>query len=290
MARTIDGVIEWAKSNPLYTYKEGALKGQKKSWAGLCEAFVNNAGGFNESFGSAILAGNASGYLNPDWTKAPRGAIHMWAGVGGDGHTCFELGGGYLLMVSSRLGTAPGIIHFTDYGLPLYRGWTMRHGTETLAGASTAGLNTNDLENDMATPLEFLLAAFDSGQKNADGSPRMVNVAESLRATYYYGDLFFKLFQSLPADVWAHTLVHPLAKPVNGQPARVAAGELLRYEPAEHDSTRRAVAAAVGKGANVDIDYDELVASLKGSGLDPAAIAVYSADEADRRERARLAK
>lgn len=150
MTRTIEGVLEWAKKNPLYTYKDGA--GRKKSWAGLCEAFVNNAGDFSQSFDSALLAGDASGWLNPNWKTAPIGAIHYWAGVGGDGHVAFELGGGTLLMASSRvsnIGTALGTIHFTDYGLPLYRGWAMKHGDETLATTTTAGNGGKPLEIDM---------------------------------------------------------------------------------------------------------------------------------------------
>jgi len=138
MANTIDEVIQYAKDHP---------KRDGKSWAGWCESFVWRAGGFNGSFSSALLAGNASGDLNGEWAKAPRGAIHYWAGVGGDGHVAFELGGGTLLMASSRTsnyGTALGTIHFLDYGLPEYRGWTMRHGTETLAGvAASAVASTN---------------------------------------------------------------------------------------------------------------------------------------------------
>lgn len=139
MPRSIDEVVAWARANPLYTYKDGS--GRRGSWSGLCEAFVNNAGDFDQSYSSALLAGNASGPLNPNWRSAPRGAIHYWAGVGGDGHVAFELGGGLLLMASSRVsnfGTAVGTIHFSDYGLPLYRGWTLRHGTQTLRNVAPA--------------------------------------------------------------------------------------------------------------------------------------------------------
>ena len=44
-----------------------------------------------------------SGPLNPDWTRAPRGAIHYWYGAGGYGHNAFELGGGNLLMASGSV-------------------------------------------------------------------------------------------------------------------------------------------------------------------------------------------
>lgn len=135
MPNTIDDAIAYAQAHPL---RDG------KSWAGCCESFIWRAGGFTRSFPSAMDAGDASGPLNPNWAAAPRGAIHYWAGVGGDGHVAFELGGGTLLMASSQVsnyGTALGTIHFTDYArlnIP-YRGWTLRHGTETLAGTATAG-------------------------------------------------------------------------------------------------------------------------------------------------------
>lgn len=142
MPRNIEEVLEWAKQNRHYIYKDGS--GLKASWGGRCESFINNGGGFNETFENATIAGDKSGPLNPSWKEAPRGAIHYWGG--GDGHDAFELGGGALLMASSQtntkgvsLGDALGIIHFTDYNLYNYRGWTMRHGTETLATITPIG-------------------------------------------------------------------------------------------------------------------------------------------------------
>lgn len=82
---------------------------------------------------------------------------------------------------------------------------------------------------------------------------------------------------------WAHPLKHALAD------KNVSAGDLLRYEPAEHEGTRRAV-AQVGQAVTPDIDYARVVAELKAAGLDPQKFAVYAADEADRRERERLAE
>lgn len=142
MPRSIDGALEYAYTHP---QRDGG------SWAGWCESFVFRAGGFTQSFGSAMLAGNASGPLNPDWSKAPRGAIHYWAGVAGDGHVAFELGGGSLLMASNAtwtIGTALGTVPFQSYaklGIP-YRGWSFRHGNETLAGAGTAGGNESEID------------------------------------------------------------------------------------------------------------------------------------------------
>jgi hypothetical protein len=89
-----------------------------------------------------------------------------------------------------------------------------------------------------------------------------------------------------PGAVWAVRLEHTVAKDAQGKPLSIPAGDLLRYEPAEHEGTRRAV-AAVGR-ADVDLDYAAVVAELKASGLDPATFATYAADEADRRERDRL--
>jgi hypothetical protein len=140
--RTLEETIAWAHANPKYTYKDGRLKGQTKSWAGLCEAFVNNAADLS-SFPRAMLAGDASGPLDTDWAAAPAGSFHYWAGVGINGHVAFGLGSGMLLMASSRtnnMGVAIGTIHFKDYGLPLYRGWSMRHGTQRLAETAPAAI------------------------------------------------------------------------------------------------------------------------------------------------------
>jgi hypothetical protein len=90
-----------------------------------------------------------------------------------------------------------------------------------------------------------------------------------------------------PGAVWAVRLEHTVAKDAEGKPLSIPAGDLLRYEPAEHEGTRRAVAAVARP--DVDLDYTAVVAELKASGLDPATYATYAADEADRRERERLA-
>lgn len=132
MTNTIEQVIAYARAHPL---RDG------KSWNGWCESFIWRAGGFDRSFPTALAAGDASGPLRKDWAAAPSGAIHYWAGVGGDGHVAFSLGGGMLLMASGRtsnFGTALGTLHFSNYGLPLYRGWTMRHGTQTLRSSVAA--------------------------------------------------------------------------------------------------------------------------------------------------------
>lgn len=86
---------------------------------------------------------------------------------------------------------------------------------------------------------------------------------------------------NLPAAVWSHPLKHTL---IDG--LEVPAGDLLRFEPAEHENTRRAVAAI----ATGDIDYDKVAAEIAAAfpQLDPHAFAVAAADEADRRDRERL--
>lgn len=130
MPNTIEQVEQYARAHPT---RDG------ESWNNWCESLIWRAGGFGPSFNSAMLAGDASEPLNPNWREAPRGAIHYWAGVGGDGHVAFELGGGLLLMASSYVtdswGDHIGTVSFEDYaehGIP-YRGWSLRHGTETLA-------------------------------------------------------------------------------------------------------------------------------------------------------------
>ena len=142
MPHTIDEVVTYAQTHP---HRQDGT-----SWASWCEAFVYWAGGFTRSFPTALAAGDASGPLNPDWTMAPRGAIHYWAGAAGDGHVAFELGNNLLLMaslkVTDRWGADMGTVTFNDYkkvGLP-YRGWTVRHGTENLTSttvAATTGLH-----------------------------------------------------------------------------------------------------------------------------------------------------
>jgi len=130
MVNTIAQAIDYAHAHP----KRDGL-----TWHNWCESFVYRAGGFTASFGSAQLAGDASGYLNPDWAAAPAGAIHYWSGAG-DGHVGFSLGGGLCLMASNGVttfwGTDMGTATIPEYNARKtamhYRGWSMRHGTQTL--------------------------------------------------------------------------------------------------------------------------------------------------------------
>ncbi|TFD47564.1 hypothetical protein E3T46_17360 [Cryobacterium sp. Hh11] len=133
MTNTIEQVIAYARAHPT---RGGG------TWHNWCESFVYRAGGFSQSFSTATLAGNAAGWLNPSPLSAPRGAIHYWGN--GPGHVAFELGGGLMLMASdgatSLWGTALGTATLAEYSKRKpsmrYRGWSLRHGTQTLAASA----------------------------------------------------------------------------------------------------------------------------------------------------------
>jgi hypothetical protein len=132
MPNTIEQAVAYARANP--TNRGG-------TWHNWCEAFVYRAGGFTRSFSTAQLAARASGPLNPAFAKAPRGALHYWSDASGFGHIGFELGGGLVLMasngVTSLWGRAIGTATVPEYNRNKpdmhYSGWSLRHGTETLA-------------------------------------------------------------------------------------------------------------------------------------------------------------
>lgn len=170
MPNTIEQVIAYARSHPT---RDGG------TWHNWCESFVWRAGGFGVFFGSATLAGDASGYLNPRAAAAPRGAIHFWGG--GPGHVGFELGGGLVLMASNGVthlwGTALGTATIAEYARNkpnmIYRGWTLRHGIEKLAptpkpAPAVAEVIIKPLppkeEDPMAHPISFV-----KGDSTADG-------------------------------------------------------------------------------------------------------------------------
>lgn len=143
MTRTIDQVIAWAR-NPSVD-----AAGEHASWAGRCEEFINNSGDFDQAFSSALIAGSNSGPLRTDYVNAGVGAIIYFGGANGDGHDAWVIeqsGDPLLLMASSSVdinwGRDIGTIRLSRYlartGLPL-RGWTFRHGTQTLALSAPAG-------------------------------------------------------------------------------------------------------------------------------------------------------
>ncbi|UOE45897.1 hypothetical protein [Agromyces larvae] len=172
MPRTFSEVIAWSK-NP-----SAAAAGEHVSWAGLCEEYINNSGNFNQAFSSALLAGNASGPLRTDYASAPAGAIVYWAGVGGDGHVAYiyqQDADPVLLMASSSVdehwGRNIGLIRLSRYqakfGHPL-RGWTLRHGTETLAGVSApAGGGTTPIPDEGADMSQGAFYRIKDGQPSA---------------------------------------------------------------------------------------------------------------------------
>ena len=152
MPRTPSGAFAWA-----------AFEGQNgrvlDNWGGWCEKFINNSGAFNQAFASAEIAGNNSGPLRRDYENARRGAIIYWGGVGGLGHDAwvYEQGADPLLLMASNAARFPawghgiGLIRLSQYqaafGHPL-KGWTLRHGTETLDFSGTAGGGGTPIEED----------------------------------------------------------------------------------------------------------------------------------------------
>jgi hypothetical protein len=156
MPNTVDQAIAFARAHP--TKDVGTIS---DSWATWCAALVHFAGAFVNSYSTALLAGDATedaaGVLHTDRTKAPRGAIHYWAGVFIDdvecGHTAIDIGDdNTLLMASSRVsnfGNAIGTIRFADYGLSHYRGWSTNWGAERLSGVGTIERPVKKKEDDM---------------------------------------------------------------------------------------------------------------------------------------------
>lgn len=150
-------------------------------------------------------------------------------------------------------------------------------------GPVPAGMDATPFEEDeMNRDQDAALAAIYANQG------RLMQVIEALdvrTGNTQTGNLAIaaERIAALPENVWAHPLAHSLT----GQP--VAAGDFLRYEPAEHENTRRAV-AAIGTAVVPDFDYEQVAAEIaeKFPKLDPHAFAVAAADEADRRERERL--
>lgn len=116
--------------------------------ASFCEQYINNAGGFSEAFGSATLAGNASGPLNKDLSTAPAGAFIYYTN-----HIGMSLGGGRMRCASTIFdgnGSGTGEISDADYRKRFpaqkLRGWSKRHGTQTLAPSVTAPASTGTIK------------------------------------------------------------------------------------------------------------------------------------------------
>lgn len=136
-------MLAWFLSGPARTINNG-------DWNGGCEAAVVNAGQLIP-YSSAMLAGNASGPLDPSPASAQGAEFSFWAGVGGLGHVVnhdprdprFILGASATMAaLGQQLGHNLARCLISDYqrvtGLP-YRGHSPRHGTQTLAHTIPAG-------------------------------------------------------------------------------------------------------------------------------------------------------
>lgn len=118
------------------------------SWSGWCASLMYRFNDATQSYGNATAAGDAAGIVSTDPSQAPIGALHYWAGAGGDGHVAQDVAGRgrSLFMASSKvtesLGQAIGFISFDEYqakaGLP-YRGWALSYGENPARGADDAG-------------------------------------------------------------------------------------------------------------------------------------------------------
>ena len=232
--------------------------------------------------------GKHSGDRNP-----PPGVPVYWRPRTGSraGDVVISLGGGRVAATdwpyNGRIGETTIDAREKQIGLP-YLGWTDNIlgypiAIPTTAGGASTPLEEDDMPLSSQDLINILEAQFQvqQGTKN-----RTVSIKDALSAVFFYGDKLNADVASTPARVWGHPLQHSLAKGSDGNPVAVPAGDLLRYEPAEHEATRRAVAVVAGG----DIDYERIASEIAEAypTLDPYAFAVAAADEVDRRERERL--
>lgn len=271
MTRTVAGVVAWTRANP---------KRDGGSWAGWCASYVYRAGGFASSYTSAMVAGNyalAHHGLNPNGLAAPAGAIHYWAGVGGDGHTAIDIGGNTLIMASAAVtnsfGTAVGTISFSDYarkGIP-YRGWSMFWGDQTLDLSGTAGGGgTTPIEDDMTPEQDALL-------KNI--AAHLFGGGTSASDPQYYGaaGTVYNMLKA-PANVQRAVNAQATALPADGSPVYISQ---IQDNADTNTLVRQLANRPVAEVDLSDADLDQIAAKTaekviaalpKGSGLTKADV------------------
>ena len=95
-------------------------------------------------------------------------------------------------------------------------------------------------EDDMPTVNEFFNTPVTKGP---DGKTD-VTLAQTLTSLWVMAN---RNYDETPGRVWNFPLEHTVAKTADGKPLKVAAGTLLQYEPAEHESTRKTLIEAITK-------------------------------------------
>jgi hypothetical protein len=208
MPRSIEEVIAWTRD------PRNANRHQGGNWHDRCEQYTNNAADFDQSFDNAWLAAQASGPLNASLAGIKNGAVGYWRGVwikGEEcGHTALWYEGVWWMAsdacgeartgLGQRIGNGTGWITHSEYSrlrpAAIWKGWSMRHGEETLAGASSAVAGSTPL--DIIAPKEkkrmsVLIRNYDGsiGLVTEDGELvplASTNEVESLKATGLVGD------------------------------------------------------------------------------------------------------
>lgn len=113
------------------------------------------------------------------------------------------------------------------------------HMVGEIANQSIIDLNKPS-EDDMPDINEI----FNTPVFNDPSNGKLVTLAQSLTNIHIMAN---RNYDETPERVWGFPLDHTVAKNPDGSPFKVAAGSLLRYEPAEHESTRVALTAAITK-------------------------------------------
>lgn len=109
-------------------------------------------------------------------------------------------------------------------------------------GTKPPSLEEQDMPLSNEDLVKILQASFDV--VGSDGTARNVSIKDALSAVYFYGDVINSALKETPDAVWAKQLTHPLTGKTT------SAGDFLRYEPAEHENTRKVLTEAINKAVS----------------------------------------
>ena len=154
--------------------------GGREEWNMWCQAFVARCtktlgGTFKRDYGTARAARLASGWLNPDLSSAPVGAIGWWLWPNDD-HVAVYMGGNVWMMGSRHVTTQFGGVAL-NAGLVSHADFQRSAGLQFLGWSATNGGNTVSVTIPAPAADQRVVVAMGANRRvSPDGGAKFINV------------------------------------------------------------------------------------------------------------------
>lgn len=129
-----------------------------------------------------------------------------------------------------------------------YESWHFTHDGTTTAGTTGTQIEENDMAEITREQMQQIaIVLLDTNIATAVGTR---SVKQALSDSLLFGKATADGIRQIPVSVWGHGLNRTDVTNEDGTPKTTPAGDFLRYEPEEHQNTRKVIG---GEGGTVDV-------------------------------------